>query len=131
MTFGFPARFKRDRKLDLREHEITLAVGLALDALGWLHERPSAGRFVARVPPTLYSWGEVMEVEISAGSGVRAESRCSLPTQCFDWGKNRKNVEKFFAQLDQAARRGPAVGQAQEFTQTGRSPIERLIGERG
>jgi hypothetical protein len=50
----------------------------------------------------LMSWGETVEAWIShgpQGAVVRLRSKCALPTQVIDWGKNRKNVERIVEAL--------------------------------
>ena len=49
------------------------------------------------------SWGENITVALSpAGTdqtSVLVRSECALPTQIFDWGKNRKNVDSLIQYL--------------------------------
>ena len=32
-------------------------------------------------------------------NSVSVTSKCALPTQCFDWGKNKANVIKFLVEF--------------------------------
>jgi hypothetical protein len=34
------------------------------------------------------------------GSAVRIRSECSMTTQLVDWGKNKKNIERFAQELE-------------------------------
>ena len=133
MAFGFPARFRRDCRFNLSQHELLSDVGRALDVLGWTHQRVSASAFKAHINASLYSWGEELLVEIAPDGTVTTESKCALTTQCFDWGKNRENVERFFARLKQTAAEShqkaaqPAGGQPLEAG--GLSPVGKLFEE--
>ena len=50
-----------------------------------------------------WSWGELVSIKISGnehgGSLVEAMSECIWPTQLFDYGRNRKNLEALFSAL--------------------------------
>jgi hypothetical protein len=43
-------------------------------------------------------------VEIDVEGIVWVESRCRLPTQCLDWGKNQRNVNAFLDLVDDKGR---------------------------
>ena len=131
MAFGFPARFRQERRLNLPPHEIMSDVSRALELLGWAHERVGASAFTAHINASLYSWGEDLFVEIAPDGTVTTESRCALATQCFDWGKNSENVQRFFARLEQTAvqshqKSAHAVGQPDD---AGPSPVGKLFEE--
>ncbi len=55
------------------------------------------------------SWGERVFVRVREGA-VDVHSRCRMPTQVMDWGKNRHNVSRFIALFNEAAGRGLASG---------------------
>jgi hypothetical protein len=55
-----------------------------------------------------WSWGEQVSVEIDREGTVQIESRCRLPTQCLDWGKNQRNVDAFLKLVEEK------VGQRRE-----------------
>jgi hypothetical protein len=54
------------------------------------------GFITARSRLNIWSWTEKVIVNIDDCGHVRVESKCTLPTQVVDWGKNRRNVEKIF-----------------------------------
>jgi len=104
MAFGFPARFKRSRTYLLPEEELVAAAKSALEDLGWSYKVLWGKELHASVPFSGWTWGEDCKVRILPGGVVEAESRCvtgRLP-QVFDFGRNRQNVEAFFARLEQA-----------------------------
>src|ERR1051325_3656412 len=106
MAFGFPARFTASRTFYLSEDELAAAVKSALEQLGWSYTAPAGGEFVASVPFSGWTWGEEFRVRILPGGVIEAESKCvtvRLP-QVFDFGRNRQNVEKFFARVERYVR---------------------------
>ncbi len=131
MAFGFPARFRQARRFNLPQHEIMSDVSRALEALGWTHTRASASTFTAHINATLYSWGEDLWVEIAPDGTITTESRCALATQCFDWGKNSDNVERFFARLEQtmAQSHQKTAQQISRPDEAGLSPVGKLFNE--
>jgi hypothetical protein len=49
------------------------------------------------------SWTEQIEVQAIENQGkteVNFKSICSLPTQIYDWGKNKRNYKKFEKELE-------------------------------
>ena len=46
---------------------------------------------------SVFSWGERIQVWVTSGSPetmVTVESRCKLPMQLVDWGRNCRNVNR-------------------------------------
>lgn len=66
------------------------AFAAAAHALGWTVGR-FADRVMASTKVSLWSFGEQIEVRL-VPEGAAVTSRCALPTQVVDWGKNAKNV---------------------------------------
>lgn len=104
MAIGFPAHFKRSRTYPLPEDELVAVVESALENLGWSYKVLSDKELLASVPFSGWTWGEEFHVRILPGGVIEALSKCvtvRLP-QVFDFGKNRQNVETFFAHVEQA-----------------------------
>lgn len=96
MAFGFPAyHAERLRGVKVRTGDLHAAVKESLAALAWKIREQSQNRIVAATSTNLRSWGEVIEITFPAGDSLLVISRCRLPTQCFDWGKNKANVRRF------------------------------------
>jgi hypothetical protein len=105
MAFCFPAYARGTRRYDSSPDALREAVARALSALGWTAYGNWSGRcFVAEVGYNFWSWGEKISVEIDREGKIRVESRCMLPTQCFDWGKNQCNVDAFLEEVAQKLR---------------------------
>ena len=130
MTFGFPAHFADSRPSQLQHEELVRLVRAALDELGWRYEFASRSEVRASTSsvPVL---GEVLKIEILPDGVVVVESKCGLPTQCFDWGNNKRNVRRFIAQLEHAERMYLLVEkpkpQPLSFDEEGLSPVERML----
>ncbi len=64
----------------------------------------TGNQFVAHANATMSSWSEVITINYLERDGeaiIEVESKCAVPTQIFDWGKNRRNVKRFFMILEQ------------------------------
>lgn len=96
MAFGFPAYHTEHlRGVKVRAGDLHAAVNEILAALSWKIRKQSRNRIVATIATNLRSWGEVVEITFASGDSLLITSRCRLPTQCFDWGKNKANVRRF------------------------------------
>ncbi|MBM3200611.1 zinc ribbon domain-containing protein [Candidatus Woesearchaeota archaeon] len=63
----------------------------------------STGRIQGKTRVSFGSWGENYTVSvIKEDNGVRVffNSKCAMPTQVIDWGKNKENSEQFYKVLD-------------------------------
>ena len=72
MAIGFPASFSAQIDLDV-----------------------DRDTYHAKVSMSRTSWGERVEVSLANPGMLVIRSRGILPTQIFDWGKNKRNVERF------------------------------------
>jgi len=134
MTFGFPARFADSRQSQLQHEELVGLVRAALDELGWRYEFVSRSEVRARTS-LVRVLGEILKIEILPDGVVMVESKCGLPTQCLDWGTNKRNVRRFIAQLEHAERMYLLVEkpkpQPLSFDEDGLSPVGRMLSRPG
>ena len=93
-----PARHNRRETLRLPDDALCALVRDALQSLHWKVTHDADGSFRARVKVNMWSWGEHVRVTVRDGV-VDVESRCALPTQFIDWGRNARNVAALFAML--------------------------------
>jgi hypothetical protein len=136
MAFGFPARFSARRTYQFPQDELAAAVKSALENLGWSYQVLSDVEFLASVPFGGGTWGEDFKVKILPGGVVEAESKCITvrAPQVFDFGKNRKNIETFFALVEHCIRQGvdPSHASATKQELVGQvrraTPINRWAG---
>ena len=106
MAIGFPyPRFRQSRTYPVAEGELRTAVGNALEQLGWAPKLLWGQDFQARVPTTGWAWHHDFTVKLLPNGVVRAESKSAYQEMFIDLGRNRRNVEKFFAQLEQSTGR--------------------------
>jgi hypothetical protein len=106
MAVGFPyPRFRESRTYPVGEGELRTAVGAALEQLGWPAKILWGQDFQARVPTTNWSWHHDFKVRILPGGVVDAESKSAYQDMFIDLGRNKRNVEKFFAQMEQTTGR--------------------------
>ncbi len=101
MSFGFPAYFTQHLSREGAPAEtLRSAARDALDALGWHVREERADQIVASTSLNIRSWGERVILSFPSDGSISVTSRCALPTQCVDWGKNKSNVQRFVAQFD-------------------------------
>jgi hypothetical protein len=102
MAIGFPPRYARSRAFPLGEAELIARAKAALEDLGWPYKVEWGEELVA-VPDLMWNYArrEELRLRFRPGGVIRAESRCVGYPQIFDFGKNRRNVELFFARFEQ------------------------------
>lgn len=100
MTFGFPA-YHTERLLVPTDtpDQLHASVKDTLQSLGWSIESYYAPRLIVKSSISLSSWGERIEIDFLADQRLVITSKCVMPTQCFDWGRNRANVMRFVGEL--------------------------------
>jgi hypothetical protein len=95
MTFGFPAYHEIEKRFKRPRPDLVRAAKRAVNSLGWKLSNSDKASLTASTSVSFWSWGEKLTVEVEDDGTVVIRSQCSLPTQCFDWGKNKKNVQRF------------------------------------
>lgn len=63
-------------------------------------EDMAEGLIEAKVLPGLLSWGEKITIQVEEGA-ITVKSECVYPLQLIDWGKNKKNVKRFFEKISE------------------------------
>jgi uncharacterized ubiquitin-like protein YukD len=102
MSFGFPAYHVQRYTLAVgASADLRQASRAALQSLKWQIRQEKGEQITVSTDINLLSWGERVVLDFSQQGSVLVRSECSLPTQCFDWGKNKANVQKFLTQLEQ------------------------------
>ncbi|MCA9068374.1 MAG: hypothetical protein KDA84_05600 [Planctomycetaceae bacterium] len=100
MAFGFPAYHTERYSPGPMAGDLMDAVYESLRALRWSIREDYDDEIIASTNVSLLSWGEKVEIRLSGRHSLSITSKCVLPTQCFDWGKNRANVNKFLDELE-------------------------------
>lgn len=94
MAFGLSPKFKQEFALDDLTIEQSLAISIEVAKfLNWDISIVTATGFIAYTPLSMSSYSEEIKIKIGESSGT-IESTCT-GNQMMDWGKNRKNTEKF------------------------------------
>jgi hypothetical protein len=96
MTAKFEAsKYGLDRK-QLMEN-IKNVLGACRFKIKSIDENAGTIRAITRL--SLWSWTEKIDIKVGDMGSVMVKSECSLPSQFIDWGKNKRNVNKFFKML--------------------------------
>ena len=102
MAIGFPyPRFRERRTYPVAEGQLREAVSSALQQLGWSPKLLWGQDIQARVPTTNWSWHHDFTVKILPGGTIEAQSKSAYQEMFLDLGRNKRNVEKFFAKLEE------------------------------
>jgi hypothetical protein len=88
------ARFRR-----VSAKELKCVCKDALDELGWRFEVEDRWRIIAYVPYSFTSYGEWLIVDVFDEELV-VISHCRRRLQLVDWGKNRRNVDRFLNRVE-------------------------------
>ena len=130
MAFGFPPRFSESRTFPIPLDELRTVVKSVLQNAGWSYQMPSDDEFVAQTPNSGWSWGEQVSARISPDGKIQVVSKChGYRPQIIDFGKNKTNVELFFAQVQHTIAQGSISGSATEpgpTTQAKSSPANKV-----
>ena len=100
MAFGFPAYHTECYSLTNPIPDIRNAVRETLGALLWSIRDEAQDQIIASTGTGIRSWGERVFIDFLPDNAISVTSRCCMPTQCVDWGKNRTNIRKFMAELE-------------------------------
>ena len=131
MAFGFPAKYSETVEYPGATRDaVRNAAAYAFDILGWEYVESSSGDFVVRTGINLNSWGERFTVSLLEPGCVMVESRC-LFFQVFDWGDNKRSVERFLAHFEGRLTRNilEPKPEPEHFDANGRTPVGRIIGD--
>lgn len=102
MALGFPAYHTQVYRFLNASIDRMSVMQNALFTLHWQIGERSATSITAKVGTNWLSWGEKVTIELIDSTSVSLTSQCAFPTQCFDWGKNRTNIETLISQLQKS-----------------------------
>ena len=95
MAIGFPASCETEIEVTGSSRVVRDAIERTFDLLSWKYSvDESRSLFVAQVGGGLTSWGEEVVVSLVDEPVIRITSACR-GWQIIDWGKNRRNVDRF------------------------------------
>lgn len=95
------AKFEKSKNYDLDKMQLIEKVKIALEKCKFNIKSidENSGIIHAKSKLSFWSWIEKIDIKIGDNGSVSMKSECSLPTQIIDWGKNKRNVKKFFNAL--------------------------------
>ena len=98
MAFGFPAYHQETITKVPPNTNLELSLLNTLRSLGWGPSFDNNG-ITASTGAGSKSIGEKIIITLVEGGATTVRSECALKTQCADFGKNQKNVERILAEL--------------------------------
>lgn len=99
MSFGFPAYHKQLFSNSNPRVDLEFCAKYAVQTLGWKVKMTHDHGFSAGTSMTIWSWGENILVMMLSPNQMEVKSECILPTQCIDFGQNRRVVEKYLREV--------------------------------
>ena len=130
MAFGFPASYETEIEVTGSHADVRDAIARTFELLSWPFTTDDGPNFfTARVPSSLASFGEKFTVSLAEEPTIAISSRCWIAL--IDWGKNRRNVEKFLEVFNTRLTWVSSLSDTPPLylDDDGRTPIERLIDE--
>lgn len=100
MAFGFPAYHEAKIGLNIPREEVMGFMEPIIGSLSWSIREYSQNHMLISSKVGMKSWGEKIRITILPSGILQIRSECSLPTQCFDWGKNKKNVNRLLVAIN-------------------------------
>ncbi len=105
MAFGFPAYHTNQYSTGTaKSDDLRIAVKETFNTLSWKVKEESQDLIIASVSYNFRSWGEKVLINFLPNNSISITSKCVLPTQCFDWGKNKANVAMFMVEFRELMR---------------------------
>lgn len=96
VSFGFsPKQIDNLPAPDLNKKQLFVLAFEAVKKLNWNIGYLSESGFIAYTKFSMSSWSEEVQIKIEVGN-INVKSECT-GSQIVDWGKNRKNIDSFFA----------------------------------
>ena len=101
MAFGFPAYHEETIDLEIPRNEIISFLEPIVGSLSWgIIEYTENHMQVISNTGLLESDPQYITITILPSGSTHVRSQCSIFTQCFDWGKNKKNVHKLLSAIN-------------------------------
>ena len=99
MAFGFPAYHEASIELNIPGEEVMGFMEPIIGSLSWSITEYSQDHMLISSKAGIRSWGEKIRVTILPSGILHIRSECSLSSQCIDWGKNKKNVNRLIVAI--------------------------------
>ena len=103
MAFGFAAYCSKDYSCPIPGVNLRVLVRKAVRALSWKIKEDSYEQIITSKSMNLWTYGETIRIRFLSNTSVSIHSKCSMPTQCIDWGQNKRNVMRLIRKIEEAA----------------------------
>ena len=100
MAFAFPAYHTETYRAVVDRSVLRVAAKRAFAALSWPVREETFDKVIA-TRGSFWSSGEIVCVCFGSDNSYSVTSKCIIPFQFNDWGRNRKNVKEFAETLKQ------------------------------
>ena len=140
MTFCFPAYHVKNiqYKSEYSTEKIIDFIKNTIQTRSFILENNTDRIVYAKTQISWGSWGEKIIIKINEDNSLNIKSKCSYQIQCFDWVKNKENVNGFIAvfnnlidkvELKNALENVESVVEekVKESNESGESPKDKLI----
>ena len=109
MAVGLPAKASGAARFERPPTDVAMACASALQILRWGGQALTPYSFRVSRPMSFWSWGEEVQIDVTADSTVHVQSRCAFPIQWIDWGRNASNVGKFLTAVASVLAAAPSA----------------------
>jgi len=100
MAFGIPAYHTEHYSVGAgASADLRVAIRAAIKALSWSIKEEVSDKIIASTNFNLRGTWEKVSISFLTDYSISVTSKCSWPTQCIDWGKNKANVEKLIGEI--------------------------------
>jgi len=95
------AKYEDSIAINLDKEQLIEMVETALDKSNMVVKRIDKvkGEILAKAKLSLWSWTEDIIVNVTDDGNIKIKSTCAFPFQFYDWGKNKRNVNKIITNL--------------------------------
>jgi len=101
MAFGFPAYHEEKIDLEMPRNEIISFLEPIIGSLSWSISEYTENHMLVRSKDRLWEWEpQKIRITILPSGSILVRSECAIFTQCFDWGKNKRNVHKLLSAIN-------------------------------
>ena len=101
MAFGFPAYHEETIDLEIPRNEIISFLKPIVGSLSWAIIEYTENHIKVISNTGLFEeYGQYITITILPSGSIHVRSNNSVFLQCFDWGKNKKNVHKLLSAIN-------------------------------
>lgn len=95
---NIPKSYLQEIELNTTDN-LKIPVNKIIDSLKWEIDEGNDEKVKAFTGPSFKSFGEVIEINFMEGNKIFIKSSSFIKSTILDWGKNKRNVERFINKL--------------------------------